>query len=72
MAALTVRLPDYKVERLKALSKLRGTSVNRLIGDMTALLLTDFDAMEQLQIRAARGSDKAARGVELLRKARRE
>ena len=31
MSALTIRLPDDKYERLKALSKRRGTSVNRLI-----------------------------------------
>ena len=39
MSALTIRLPDDKYERLKALSKRRGTSVNRLIDEMTTLLL---------------------------------
>ena len=35
MSALTVRLPDDKHLRLKALARDRGTSVNRLIEDMT-------------------------------------
>lgn len=41
MSALTIRLPDDKHERLKALSKRRGTSVNRLIDEMATLLLAE-------------------------------
>lgn len=70
MSALTVRLPDDKHERLKALSKRRGTSVNRLIDEMATLLLAEFDAEARFALRAERGSGKAQRGVELLRKAR--
>jgi predicted DNA-binding protein len=70
MSALTIRLPDDKYERLKALSKRRGTSVNRLIDEMATLLLAEFDAEARFQMRAERGRDKTARGVALLRKAR--
>ena len=63
MRALTIRLPDDKVERLKALSKRRGMSVNRLIDEMVTLLLAEFDAEARFQMRDTRG-------VELLRKAR--
>ena len=70
MSALTIRLPDDKYERLKALSKRRGTSVNRLIDEMATLLLAEFDAEARFQIRAERGHGQTARGVELLRKAR--
>lgn len=69
MSALTVRLPDDKHERLKALSKRRGTSVNRLIDEMATLLLAEFDAEARFALRAERGRGRAGRGVELLNKA---
>ena len=67
---MTIRLPDDKYERLKALSKRRGTSVNRLIDEMATLLLAEFDAEARFQLRAERGRDKTQRGLSLLRKAR--
>jgi predicted transcriptional regulator len=69
MSALTIRLPDDKYERLKALSKRRGTSVNRLIDEMTTLLLAEFDAEARFQLRAARGRGRTQEGLALLRKA---
>ncbi|MEB3234775.1 MAG: toxin-antitoxin system HicB family antitoxin, partial [Cyanobacteriota bacterium] len=39
MSALTVRLPDDKHRRLKALAQSRGTTLNRLIDDMTTMML---------------------------------
>ena len=69
MSALTIRLPDDKYERLKELSKRRGTSVNRLIDEMATMLLAEFDAEVRFQMRAERGRGKSARGVGLLRKA---
>ena len=39
MGALTVRLPDDKHQRLKALAKTRGAPLNRLIDEMTTLML---------------------------------
>lgn len=70
MSALTIRLPDDNYERLRALSKRRGTSVNRLIDEMATLLLAEFDAEARFQIRAERGRGMAARGIELLRRAK--
>jgi predicted transcriptional regulator len=69
MAALTVRLPDDKHMRLKALAKSRGTPVNRLIEEMTTLMLAEFDAETRFRIRAGRGTGKIARGLTLLKKA---
>jgi predicted HicB family RNase H-like nuclease len=69
MAALTVRLPDEKHARLKALAKSRGTPLNRLIDEMTTAMLAEFDAETRFHIRAARGTDKEERGLELLAKA---
>ena len=69
MAALTVRLPDEKHMRLKALAKSRGTPVNRLIEEMTTLMLAEFDAETRFRLRAEQGAGKSARGLALLKKA---
>ena len=69
MTAMTIRLPDDKYRRLKELSARRGTSVNRLIDEMTTQMLVEFDIETRFALRAARGAGKAARGIELLRKA---
>lgn len=69
MAALTVRLPDEKHLRLKALAKSRGTPLNRLIDEMTTLMLAEFDAETRFRLRAERGAGKVGRGLALLKKA---
>lgn len=72
MSALTVRLPDDKHLRLKALARDRGTSVNRLIEEMTTVMLAEFDAETRFRARAAAGSGRADDGITLLRKARQD
>ena len=69
MTALTVRLPDEKHRRLKALARSRGTPLNRLIDEMTTLMLAEFDAETRFRARAKRGAGKAKRGLALLEKA---
>jgi predicted DNA-binding protein len=69
MAALTVRLSDEKHRRLKALAKSRGTPLNRLIDEMTTLMLAEFDAETRFAVRAARGAGGEVRGLALLKKA---
>lgn len=69
MSALTLRLPDDKHQRLKALAQSRNTSVNRLIDEMTTLMLLEFDAETRFKLRADRGANKVERGLELLDKA---
>jgi predicted transcriptional regulator len=69
MTVFTVRLPDEKHRRLKALAKSRGTPLNRLIDDMTTQLLAEFDAETRFKLRAMRGAGQEARGLELLTKA---
>lgn len=68
MSALTVRLPDDKHQRLRALAESRGTTLNRLIDEMATVMLAEFDAETRFKLRAARGSGKAARGLALLDK----
>ena len=69
MAAITVRLADEKHQRLKALAKSRGTPLNRLIDEMTTLMLAEFDVETRFQVRAERGAGKGERGLALLEKA---
>jgi len=69
MSALTLRLPDDKHARLRALAQSRGTSVNRLLDEVTTLLLAEFDAETRFRLRAERGAGKAVRGLGLLDKA---
>ena len=69
MSALTVRLPDDKHQRLRALAESRGTTLNRLIDDMATVMLAEFDAETRFKLRAARGKVGAERGLALLKKA---
>ena len=69
MAALTVRLPDGKHRRLKALAASRGTPLNRLIDEMTTVMLAEFDAETRFRLRACEGADRKANGLALLDKA---
>jgi predicted transcriptional regulator len=69
MSALTVRLPDDKHDRLRALAASRGTTLNRLIDEMTTMMLVEHDAEVRFRLRAQRGSGQAARGLALLKKA---
>lgn len=71
MAALTLRLPNDKHERLRALAQSRGTALKRLLDEMATLMLADFDAETRFRLRAAAGSGKTARGMALLDKAAR-
>jgi predicted transcriptional regulator len=66
MSALTLRLPDDKHQRLRALAKSRGTTVNRLVDEMTTLMLAEFDAETHFRLRAMRGADNVERGLALL------
>ena len=60
MAMLTVRLSDEKHQRLKALAKSRGISLNRLIGEMVTQMLAEFDAETRFLIRAERPAEFVA------------
>jgi len=66
---MTIRLPDDKHQRLRALAQSRSTSVNRLIDEMTTLMLAKFDAETRFKLRALRGAGQVERGLVLLEKA---
>jgi len=69
MSALTVRLPDDKHQRLRALAESRGTTLNRLIDDMATVMLAEFDAETSFKLRAGLGAGQVQRGLALLDKA---
>jgi hypothetical protein len=69
MSALTLRIADDKHQRLRLLAQSRGTSINRMMDEVTSLMLSEFDIETRYQLRASRGIGKAQRGLELLNKA---
>jgi hypothetical protein len=58
MATFTIRIPDEKHERLKALVQSRGISVNKLMEELSTIALTEFDAHPRFQAMATRGNPK--------------
>ena len=66
MGTLTIRVPDATHERLKQLARSRGVSINKLIEELSAAALAEFDVETRFRIRAARG--RPADGLRLLAK----
>ena len=62
MAALIIRLPDGKRERLKDLAHARKQSVTKLFDEMATVLLAEYEAETRFRARAARGAGKSKRG----------
>jgi predicted transcriptional regulator len=60
MSTLTIRLPDDKHERLKALAEARKISLNKLIDELATIALANHDARLRFETRARRGSAKRA------------
>ena len=66
MATLTVRLPDDKHERLKALASRRKISVNKLMEELSTQALAEFDS--EVRFRALASSGNVKKGLQLLDK----
>jgi plasmid stability protein len=66
MSTLTIRLPDDKHERLRALAASRGISVNKLVDEWATIALTEHDTEMRFRALAAKG--KASTGLKLLDK----
>ena len=66
MGTLTVRLPDDKHERLKALAARRKTSINKLMEELSTQALAEFDAEVRFRAMASSGSKK--KGLKILDK----
>ncbi len=66
MATLTIRIPDDKHGRLKALAKHRHVSVNKLMDELSTQALAEFDS--EVRFRALSMNGDPTRGIELLDK----
>ena len=66
MATLTVRLPDDKHERLKALASRRKISINKLMEELSTQALAEFDS--EVRFRALASSGNIKKGLQLLDK----
>jgi predicted transcriptional regulator len=66
MATLTIRLPDDKHSRLKALAQSRGVSINKLMEELSTLALAEFDARTRFQALAMQGT--TAQGLDVLQR----
>jgi predicted DNA-binding ribbon-helix-helix protein len=66
MGTLTIRLPDDRHNRLKALAKYRKISINKLIDELSTIAVTEFDAETRFHAMAAKGSRE--QGLEILDK----
>ncbi len=63
MATLTVRLPDDKHKRLKALAQHRHISVNKLMEELSTQALAEFDSEIRFRALAAKGNVSDALGI---------
>ena len=66
MVTMTIRIPDDKHSRLKALARYRHISVNKLVEELSTQALAEFDSEVRFRALAARGD--LAKGLELLDK----
>lgn len=69
MTAITLRIDEEKHHRLKQMAKQKGITLNRLIDEMTSLMLSEFDLKIRYKTRFLRGQGKVERGLDLLKKA---
>jgi len=66
MFTLAIRIPESKHDRLRSLAKARGMSINRLMDELAASALKQYDTETHFRALAQRGSRK--RGLALLDK----
>lgn len=66
MSTLTVRLPDDKHNRLKALAAHRNISMNKLVEELSTQAIAEFDTEVRFRALAAKGDIQ--KGLALLDK----
>ena len=64
MATLTIRIPDATRDRLAAMAKHRGMSLNKLMEEFSTRALAEHDTEMRFRLRAARGDPE--RGLAIL------
>ena len=66
MATLTIRLPDDKHERLRALASHKKVSINKLMEELSTKALAEFDSEVRFRALASTGNPK--KGLDILDK----
>ncbi len=66
MATLTIRIPDDKHGRLKALAQHKHISINKLFEELSTQALAEFDS--ETRFRALAASCNVEKGLKLLDK----
>ena len=61
---MTIRIPDDKHNRLKALARHRHVSVNKLVEELSTQALAEFDS--EVRFRALAACGDSAKGLEIL------
>jgi hypothetical protein len=64
MVTLTIQLPADKHERLQAIARSRGISLNALMEELSTTALVEFDTFTRFQAMASQG--QAQTGLQLL------
>ncbi|MCF6319493.1 MAG: toxin-antitoxin system HicB family antitoxin [Proteobacteria bacterium] len=64
MATLSLRMPDDKHRRLKALAQHKKISVNKLLEELSTQAIAEFDSEVRFKALAFKGNKQ--RGLELL------
>ena len=60
MSVLTIRLPEEKHDRLRAMAQSRGLSANRLLDELTTIALAQHDTWVWFRAEAAKGDPQSA------------
>ena len=63
MGTLTIRIPDDKHNRLKALARHRHISVNKLVEEFSTQALAEFDSEVRFRTLAAKGNTPKALSI---------
>lgn len=63
MATITLRLPDDKHDRLRALAAHKKVSINKLMEELSTQALAEFDSEVRFRTLAAQGDTKRALGI---------
>ena len=61
MSTLTIRLPDDKHDRLRALAEKRKISVNKLMDELATIALANHDARTRFESRARQAPSRRRR-----------
>jgi hypothetical protein len=63
MSTLTIRLPNDTAERLRALARSRGLSMNKLVEELSAQALSAWDTENHFRALAATGDSQRALAI---------